>query len=268
MDLMQSWRPALTDRHSYRRVPDVGALVGFRGKPYRVAAVRPVPETEWTDRERDWLASHAWCTDEPIFVRLESAGDHPSIRIRIHPGGSSPTWYILPEHYAVCVTCGDLAPCEAHLATLAAREAAAQAEKDMRVIPGTCPACNEPITSRQKTITYPGGNVLNPFDPGPVRFHTRRQCLGGAERYEAAWVAADPSRPRSRLTLTCKGAVIVHGDGSGECYGNIACPGIYARHRYITACYAQSHGCSRECPVEGHPGTRLSGVPDDLWRTQ
>lgn len=104
--------------------------------------------------------------------------------------------------------------------------------------------------------------VRNPLAAADPVFHLRRKCWGAAARYEEAWVATYPTAARSLLTLTCEGTVIVHEDGSGECFGakDSDCPSIYARHRCMSACYIQSHGCGQGCTSRRH-GTRLSGHP-------
>lgn len=259
------WSPALIERSDYRE-PPIGELIGFRGRAYRVIAVDEIPETDWTDDERDWLSRRTW-GHRPHRVRVLPVDDEREHGMRVSPW-QSPIWHVLPEHYAICATCGDLAPCAGHHAARAAAEAARRAEKDMAVLPGFCPSCNEPITHRQKAITYPGPNVLNPLGQPNVRFHTRRKCLAGASRYEEAWVAVDPIiRPRSRLTLRCTGSLIVHGDGTAECHDAQDCPTVYAHHPRLVACYLQDRGCPRECPRDGHPGTRLANPPADLWST-
>jgi hypothetical protein len=130
------------------------------------------------------------------------------------------------------------------------------------VLPGCCWSCAEPITSRQGFRVFLGPNVLLPTALDDPAFHTRQACREGARSYEEAWVRADPSRPRSLLTLFCEGTVIVHGDGSAECFGakDSECPNVRARHRTSAACYYQSHGCPRGCSRSGHPGTRISAA--------
>lgn len=172
------------------------------------------------------------------------------------------SWEVVGEHYALCHQCGEVPPCrESERAEFARREAA-KADAMMQVLSGCCPACGEPITTRQKTITFDGPNALNPLDPAPrVVFHARRPCRQRAAEYEGRWVRADPSRRRTELTARCSGTVVVHGDGTGECFGRADgadCPTIYARHRMITACYAASHGCGLGCSRQGHPGARLA----------
>lgn len=154
-------------------------------------------------------------------------------------------------------------PClEADQQAQAEKEIAA-AEKVLGLLPGCCPACSEPVTSRQRSITFGGPNVSNPLAEGPT-YHLRRKCQHGAAAYEEKWVADEPDRKRSLLTLRCEGTVFVHEDGSGECFGAVDsdCPSIYARHRCMSACYLQSHGCGKSCTSRRH-GTRLSAYPTD-----
>ena len=254
------WTPAMTVR-CYDRRPPIGALIAYQRKPWRVLAIDDVDPANWTDDERDYLARPFMGSDRnPFRIRVEPIGGGKGGGLRVSPWHYR-AWHLLPEHYAVCVSCGELAPCLAHTSMLAAQEAMKRAERDMATLPGCCPSCQEPITHRQESVTFPGDNLLNPTAESGPTFHLRRACRGGAERYEEMWVRADPTRPRSLLTLSCGGSVIVHGDGSAECHGAEDCPSIHARHGHYAACYVQSHGCGRGCTRSGHPGTRVAGRP-------
>ena len=137
-------------------------------------------------------------------------------------------------------------------------------ERELRLIPGCCPACQEPITSRQRTHRTSPASTCSTHSPRQARDSSlRRKCERGAAAYEKAWVAADSTRQRSLLTLACNGTMIVHGDGSGECFGAIDsdCPSTYAHHRSYMACYLQSNGCGRGCSRANHAGTQLAHWP-------
>lgn len=231
------WSPAVTEERIYSKPPPVGALIGHMGKAYRVTAIDDIPPDLIEPDE-----------DRPYRVRVLPVGSDREHGMRVHRRRGQ-SWHVLPEHYAICAACGDLAPCVGHESAVAARRAAERAERDMQVLPGCCPACNEVITKRQVTINFPGPNLLNPLAEPDVRFHTRHKCIGAARRYEEQWVAVDPIiRPRSLLTLSCEGTVLVHQeDGSAECVGAQDCPSVHARHRGVTACTFQSHGCGRGC---------------------
>lgn len=145
-------------------------------------------------------------------------------------------------------------PCRDMCDEAKAADAMAKVEREMRLLPGCCPACQEPVTSRQKAITFGGPNVRNPLAEGPT-FHLRRACRNAASTYEELWVTDEPGRKRSLLTLSCAGSECFGADGSD-------CPTIYARHRGYMACYFQSHGCGSGCTSRRH-GTRLAGYPTD-----
>lgn len=255
-----TWAPALTESRCYDRRPPVGAVIGFRHKPYRVLSIDEVHPANWTDDEREsWHAERMpdpW-SRAPFRVLVQSLPAGRPMGMRVGPSHYV-TWHLLPEHYAVCVSCGELAPCRELSDQRNAEREMVRFDRLAGILPGCCWGCTEPITSRQKTITFPGVNVWMPTAP-PASFHERLRCRGSAARYEEAWVAADGTRPRSLLTLTCTGTVVTHHDGSAECFGVVDsdCPDVRARHRAMTACYAQTHGCPRDCPRDGHPGATV-----------
>lgn len=271
--LHNGWIPAIHEGRygsTGNRHPDVGWLIGVAHKVWRIVAVEPVDPGNWDDRARDewikWGMPDPW-ERAPFRVVVTDPDDEPDAwrkqdnhtTITIQPWHYA-CWLVVPEHYAVCRHCGEPAPCRDLEQTVQAAVELAAAEKAMQVLDGCCPACQEPITARQKVHVFEGENLLNPLGAPDVRFHTRRQCHWSAAAYEEKWVKADPTRPRSLLTLACTGRVIVHGDGTGECHGagEDGCPSIYARHKRVSACYVQSHGCGQGCAQEGHPGTRLA----------
>lgn len=275
------WQPAVPGTRTYARRPEIGALIAADRRPWRVVEVNERQAVDWHDRAREeWLSAglpEAW-DRRPFIVVLRPARGGKAVHVEINPWHWSSWWEPLPEHYAVCVDCGELAPC-------LEITAAYQAAHDMRrfdmlasVLPGCCWGCSEPISARQDVFTFPGPNVWLPTAPDDVRIHTRRKCIGAAQRYEEAWVQADPTRPRSLLTLRCKGSLVVHGDGSAECFGAAEsdCPSVYAHHGSMTACFSQTHGCGRECRRDGHPGCRVNrpkivqdghGIRGDRGRT-
>lgn len=250
------WKPS--EVHSVYRseIPPVGTIVGADHVAWRIADVRPQPEVDWSDEHRAEAATYR--QQVPTHVQLE----------RLNPAGPTGhyllgpqqlaryTWYVLPEHHAVCGSCGRLSPCPENLRGIVAENASERAERDMAVPEGWCPACVEPISDRQRSITYPGPNLLNPLARDGVRFHARQTCLHGATVYERRWVAADARNPRSILTLECEGRLLVHHDGSADCTSD-ACPHVMAHHRGLMSCYlADEPSCS--CPTEDHPGAALA----------
>lgn len=245
----QRWQPAMMHR-LYSRRPEIGSLIGYHYRAWRVLDIRDVDR-----REGDVSYMEPY---EVIVTPVD--GDDADRHFGIRVNGFT-TWNVLPEHYAVCHLCGDLAPCRRHMEAKAAEADMKRAVENMSLLDGACPACKEPITHRQKSHRFPGPNLLNPLGADVVQFHARRQCQGGAAEYEEKWVKADPTRGRSLLTLRCAGHLVVHQDGTAECFSRqdgSDCPTVYAHHQGLRACYVQSHGCGRGCPTEGHPGTRLA----------
>lgn len=250
--------------------PPVGAVVAYERRAWevmRVADADPTPEEQerlaaYRPAYRDRMAPYR------ISLRRLHGPQHPrentarDISLRTRVGCYDP--FPIYPHGRV-----PLCSCHSHPWPCLVADQQAQAEKELRtaekalnLMPGCCPACEEPVTTRQRSITFGGPNVRNPLAEGPT-FHLRHKCYSSAASYEELWVNDEPGRPRSLLTLRCEGHVIVHHDGTAECHGAAGsdCPSIHARHRSYQACYVQSHGCGRECPVEGHPGTRVSGRP-------
>lgn len=246
------WYPFAS--RSHYGLPTEGSIVAFRRSAWRVIEVRPVPEIDYDDHDREIVAAGdrfgAVAPHYVIFVPARGGKrKHYKIGGRVH-------WYVLDEHYPVCVECGEPYPCLHLDAERAGTQAAARLDKLASILPGCCWACGEPISARQERISFAGANVWLPTAPDGPAFHLRQACRSGAARYEEEWAAADPSRPRSLLTLKCDGSLIVHGDGEAECFGAVDsdCPSVYARHRSYSACYTQTHGCPRECSQVGHPG--------------
>ncbi|GAB4590007.1 hypothetical protein [Nocardia sp. IFM 10818] len=169
----QVWQP--TDQTFTAVTP--GCLVGWDYRPWRVISMTPAAEDQENPCGRPLF----------IFVLRPLACD-PTDTARsedVHVQG--PRLPVLPEHFSVCGHCGDVMPCRT-------REAARRAPLEMDEMrryetAGICPACGDPITLRQKSLTLP--NVKVPLGP-PVTFHTGRQrCARALARYRR--LLADPS---------------------------------------------------------------------------
>ncbi|MEU5858909.1 hypothetical protein ABZ799_26630 [Nocardiopsis dassonvillei] len=93
-------------------------------------------------------------------------------------------WYILPEHYPVCVHCQELHPCR-HMTTEAEiARGEAKLDKLTSIAPGCCWWCGDPITRRQKRGAFEGPNLLLPGGHSPVEFYGRESCSTGVWSYE------------------------------------------------------------------------------------
>lgn len=270
---MNDWHPTGTDRrYGTTRRPNVGDTVAYARRAWEVMHVA---DAEPTPEEAESLAARApkWRDEaSPYTITLrrihgpehERENSAHDVGFRVPVSAYRPFETYRNGRVPLCSCCGHPWPClEADQQAWAKKELQ-RAEREMRLMPGCCPSCEEPVTSRQKSITFGGPNVRNPLAEGPT-FHLRRKCRHDAQRYEEAWVSAEPGRSRSLLTLTCAGTVIVHHDGTAECFGATGsdCPSVYARHRGAMACYFQTHGCPRDCQTAGHPGTRVADRPTD-----
>ena len=266
-------------RPSYSRRPEVGELIAREGKAWRVLEVNDLIPGDWSDDDQDMW--HQWHTPDPetwtrrpfevIAVPHDQEGKTDKRWRMVVRARNYTRWNVLPEHYAVCVTCGTLAPCDGLMHEAQTQRSMAEAERSLSVMDGACPACNEPFTARQlKTAhTFPGDNLLNPLGKPWVAFHNRRKCRPGAAAYEEKWVAADPTRERTLLTLRCTGTITTHEDGTAECHGRndgTDCPHIYARHAHQRACYTMTHGCPRGCTSRSHGCTPGKGLTKDGYR--
>ena len=147
--------------------------------------------------------------------------------------------YLLPEHYGLCHTCGELMPCSEVWAERISTESAKQAGRFE--VEGICPSCQEPVTARQKSHRFEE-NLRVPLGP-PVTFHARSRCRGGARDYDGAVARATGRDP----WLFCEGMLTGHLDNHEECT-NVTCPSLAVAHRSFAMCYVLSAKCNRpEC---------------------
>lgn len=270
---MSAWRPeGVADRFGGGKRPAVGDVVAYDRRAWEVRHVAdadPTPEEAeklalYVEPYRDTMRPYRMSLRRVYGERHERENSAGDIALRatvssynglpVYPNGRVP----------LCSCHGHPWPCLEADQQAEAEKELKRAEKALRLLPGCCPACEEPVTSRQRSITFGGPNVTNPLAEGPT-FHLRRKCYSAAAVYEEKWVAAEPGRARSLLTLRCEGTVVVHHDGTAECYGAAFsdCPSVHARHRAYTSCYLQSHGCGRGCTPAGHPGCTPAGRPAD-----
>lgn len=214
-----AWHPRGA-RTSYQ-LPEVGQLLAIAFEAWRVVDVID------SDDRHD------------VIVRRDSDGENGKRRgVRVSKGTRKPLWFILPEHYAVCRTCDQVPPCRDEWAASVADDVAKeQARYDM---PGVCPACREPVTTRQQSVTML--NVIVPLGVD-VTFHRRGRCIASAEQYERRLCAQTGDTPK----LSCEGFQIQHLDGLQQC-AEPGCPDPTVRHRGFAMCYISSTPCERpEC---------------------
>lgn len=237
MSLPYRWHASGT--HSTRE-PQAGMLWPYEHVVYRIIDVEPVPETDWTDEERrrvngylpQYRAEYApkRIIVRPVHINTGDVRDRDHDRhLRIGARSMGLDVYD-DEHYPICAQCHEPLPCRDQMAQRVSTEAMAHMSR--YEMAGVCPACEEPVTGRQKSQTWPDNAVI-PQGP-PVTFHLRRQCHYEAVRYEKQWVALDPDRRRT--LLSCGGMVTNHNDGTYQCTQLTECPGPTAEHRSYTVC--------------------------------
>lgn len=249
LHLPYRWYPLGAER-LYYSPPPVGALTAIGHAVWRVVDVQPVPSEKWTDEEREAIEkiSHKYRPHMVVVRPVEITGDDPRARdhdVHLHAAGA--TWHVYPdEHYPVCAACGEPLPCREQMAARIAEQSAKY--MDRYATEGVCPACQEPVTSRQKSMTF-SENLEVPAGP-PVTFHVGRGgCRQSAADYEKRWVAADPNRRRA--VLSCAGHVTTHNDGTYECTEFNECPGPRAKHTSFSVCRCPD--CHARGPFDCHP---------------
>lgn len=234
------------------QLPRVGDLLAWRHEVWRVREITLVPEVDWSERDRTYMDRikpevRDQYAPKHVVIRPVRIGGS-DVRDRDHDVhlraqvGTFRAWDVYPnEHYPVCVACHEPMPCREEMAR---REGESAMRKMNRyTTPGVCPACNEPITSRQRSLITFDENVKVPGGP-PVTFHLRGGCRGGAIDYEKKWVAADPENRRT--TLSCPGHVQRHTDGI-ECSEGPLCPGEKLPHRSVGVCDIAYGGRCQRC---------------------
>lgn len=214
------------------------ALAGFA--ELKPGMLMPFEHAVYRIIETKYIEEHG---DRPCVVVVRPVGvtaDDPRSRDHDLSLGAEKyhVWYVYPDgHYPICATCYEPLPCREQMAEKYSAEQAARFER--YTIAGVCPACQEPVSQRQKSLTWED-NVVVPGGP-PVTFHLRASCWGSAQSYELDWAAADPDR--RPLRLTCKGHLSEHYDGTWSCSKLDECAGEMAQHRSYERHYPGHSTC-------------------------
>jgi len=181
-----------------------GVIVVWERQPYHVLSVDERPEDLWGDHYEERFANEvatwerwqrgdkperATWRERPFAIRLVPVADPKASPLHlIAPGGHS--WDVLPEHYSVCIACGELPPCTHEQAEREADRIAARNDALMDIPPGHCLGCGEYVTARQNAARFPGPNLWRPDLPeNSAVFHARQECSGEVDRYRRQWEA-------------------------------------------------------------------------------
>jgi hypothetical protein len=207
-------------------------LVIWDRQAYRVIEVRERDEVDWPERFRQaWVNAgmpdpKTW-SSRPMVVVVRR-DEQPTAKPLHLCAPASASWRTLPEHYAVCRLCHEIPPCRhVHNKTIAER-ATERFEKEMAILPGMCHACREPITRRQKSVGFPGPNLIRPdLGDDSAIFHLRTKCHGSVRAYDERWAKATGKARR----FFCEGTLTVHHNGELECTDPATCPSGEVDHR-------------------------------------
>lgn len=182
----------------------LGMLVIHQRRARRIVELREYPADLWPQMWQDeWDRQYGWWLndprdrpepdkatwrDRPVVIVLQDDGggseDH-----RLVP--ASRTWQVLPEHYSVCRSCGELPPCREEELDKATARQMAETLRRMAIPAGACMGCGETISGRQKSVAFPGANLVRPDLPdGTARFHARRECSEWVRKYREQWESA------------------------------------------------------------------------------
>lgn len=181
-----------------------GMVVILNRAPYRIVEIREKPDDLWPEKyETAWKAEFdEWArtpTDKPAPQR--STCRYRPVNVVVVPDGggaeehrvgpASHVFDVLPEHYAVCRSCGELPPCREEEVEKATAAGMTKALRIMAIQPGACMGCGETISGRQKAVSFPGPNLWRPdLADGSVRFHARSECESWVSQYRKQWQAA------------------------------------------------------------------------------
>lgn len=162
----------MTGFGKYTTVGDLppGALVAWNAeqigpftiqKPMRVIDVRVVPEIDRTEEDQPPATSLPTFRKLPYYLQIEdlATGERHHYRIR---GGYQRGFEVLPEHYAVCTSCGGLWPCRENIIGIHVR---AEAQRLGRA----CVVCGKDDGWRIAEV-----RVDTPDRVAVQRFHTRK----------------------------------------------------------------------------------------------
>jgi len=183
------WYPEQRTRHVSSRCLKAEEIIVLEGKPFRVDRIDEVPAERWPTRfvelwHRQGMPDADVWDYRPVDLSGHWQGPNADTRAYGVTVSACHIWHVLDEHYSVCNQCFEIPPCRhVHNEVIVARAAARMAE-DMELRPGLCHACREPITDRQKSVAFPGPNLIRPDLPeGTAAFHTRARCSDGLEAY-------------------------------------------------------------------------------------
>lgn len=226
MYIVGFWQPDQRRDYSCPRDLLPGQIAVIERKPFRILEVREREFVDWDQDDQDtWNRAGrpdpANWPRRPMTIAARHEPEQAAAPEHFVMQATEQV-YILPEHYSVCRSCGELPPCRHNELEEAIAREQRRMEKTLAILPGCCHACNQPITSRQRHIRFPGPNLMRPdFGDDSAAFHLRQDCRARAAEYDRHWAQ---HTGRQKL-LYCPGRVTVHFNGKLECTEGHVCPG-------------------------------------------
>jgi hypothetical protein len=220
-----TWRPAQGDYRTATTL-EPGEITVWERKPYLVAEIRERAAVDWPAQYQEaWVTAGmpdpATWRQRPVVLVLRDVDQETAKPLHLcGPAGGQ--WYAIPEHFSICRLCHELPPCtHVHTEAIMGR-ANERMAAEMALMPGCCLSCNEPITRRQKSVTFTGPNLIRPdFGSDTAIFHLREKCSSSLLSYDQRWAQATGSKRR----FYCEGHQTIHLDGSMACTELVECPG-------------------------------------------
>lgn len=227
------WRPYLGTLVDPPRAPRVGDLVGWRYGVWQVIESTPIPDEDLDEADAEKLRRYVSGCDERHRARIHEmnqartvvlcygsgpqlagkagvrTAENGDITVRFNtPVCLGYVWPILHAPWMTCSCHGQVWPCQEMDQAEAGRVEAEKLDRLMATTtPGVCASCLEPISNRQKPVTFPEESRLVPGAPGPT-FHAGRQaCWHAAVMYDEARLRDDPQATR---VATCPGVRFIH----------------------------------------------------------
>ncbi|WP_341719968.1 hypothetical protein QQG74_09780 [Micromonospora sp. FIMYZ51] len=220
--------------------PKVGNRVAWRYAIWLVVDEHITDEANWTEQEAAYLARiapqhRAHSLPRTIVLQHECGPNLSGVpdgrQVHLHLDPWSGVMSLVAVRYQTCSCHGHPWPCIEYDRDCMI---ASQSRKTARLLagakPGVCAYCLEPVTGRQKTVTFPEPSLLVPGAPGPTFHAGRSDCWRGARDYETEHRLA--AYPEATRLASCPGDVFIHCIGQTvECTAGPGCTGLHGPFR-------------------------------------
>jgi hypothetical protein len=206
--------PEHSDEGAYLRLR-AGQTVVLDRQPWHLLEIHEYPDREWPESYRKAWREHVelWRHAENLHGASGEATTLPPERANFYKrpvilvlrnenlprstpkhwcAPASHDWQVLPEHYAVCRTCGELPPCHNGEYRWDGGPRSVEHNRGVALIvpPDCCMGCAEFIKPRVRTVRFPGPNLWYPeLGHDSAVFHARTGCADQVDCYRMQWRA-------------------------------------------------------------------------------